>query len=156
MSMKVIRASALMLAMLFLAGCAEGNLATYEVAGTVKFQDGTHPKFGDIEFYCPSAQVNARGKIARDGTFTVSTFEPSDGAVEGHHDIIIMQQVGHYLLADSKSTIRHDHGSLIDASYFDYRTSNLSCEIAPGVNEVALVVRKRPRQTKEGTALPSH
>jgi hypothetical protein len=136
---------------LSLAGC-DSNLPTYEVAGTVEFSDGTKPKFGDIEFYSPDHKINARGKINRDGTFTVSTFEDGDGAVVGHHQIVIMQQVGSYLLAKSESKIKHDHGSLIDRRYFDYRTSDLICEIKAGQNKVFLVVEKLPRQTPEGLA----
>lgn len=127
-------------------------MPTYEVAGTVVFEDGTKPMFGDIEFYSPQFEVNAHGKIKRDGTFTVSTFQDDDGAVIGYHEIVIMQQVGNYLLAKTDSRIKHDHGSLIDRSHFDYRTSRLDCEIKAGKNEVNLVVKKLPRQTDEGLA----
>lgn len=137
--------------LLSLVGC-NSNLPTYEVAGTVVFEDGTKPKFGDIEFYSPQFEVNAHGKINRDGTFTVTTFQDGDGAVIGYHEIVIMQQVGNYLLAKTDSRIKHDHGSLIDKSHFDYRTSRLDCEIKAGKNEVQLVVKKLPRQTDEGLA----
>ncbi len=134
-----------------LVGCGDGNLPTYEVIGKVEFDDGTHPKFGDIEFYSHKHKVNARGNIDRDGYFTVSTYEEGDGAVEGLHQIVIMQQVGNYLLANTDQQIKHDHGSLIKPSYFDYRTSGLSCEIVPGEkNPVTLIIEKRPDQTSEG------
>ena len=132
-----------------LAGC-NSNAPTYKVEGTVEFEDGTRPKFGNIEFYSPQFKINARGKINRDGAFTVTTFDEDDGAVIGYHDIVIMQQVGSYLLAKTESTIKHDHGSLIDKRHFDYRTSGLSCNIENGTNEILLVVKKLPRQTKEG------
>ena len=132
-----------------LLGCS-GNLPTYEVIGTVEFEDGTCPMFGTIEFFSPEFKINAHGKVNRDGSFTVSTFEDGDGAVLGHHDIVIMQQVGNYLLAKSDIEIDHDHGSLIDKSHFDYRTTGLSCEIKAEKNEVNLIVKKLPRQTKDG------
>jgi hypothetical protein len=136
--------------LLLMAGCGEGNLPTHEVVGTVEFSDGAKAKFGDIEFYSAEFKINARGKVNRDGTFTVSTFEKGDGAVAGHHEIVIMQQVGNYLLAKRDSKIKHDHGSLIDKKYFDYRTSGLSCEVSEGKNEFRLVVEKMPRQTSDG------
>jgi len=144
--------AAISFCLLPLIGCGDGNLETHEVSGTVEFADGTKAKFGDVEFYSPQHKINARGKIKRDGTFTVSTFKEGDGAVAGHHEIVIMQQVGSYLLAKLDSKIHHDHGSLIDKKHFDYRTSQLSCEIDAGTNEVHLVVKKLPRQTPDGMA----
>ena len=97
-----------------------------------------------------SFKINAHGKINRDGTFSVSTYDDGDGAVAGPQKIIIMQQVGNYLNAKSQLKIKHDHGSLIDKKYFDYRKSGLECEIEPGENHVHLVVEKLPRQTEDG------
>jgi hypothetical protein len=135
---------------LVLTGCGNGNLPTYPIVGSVEFEDGTIPKFGNIEFYSPEFKINARGSIARDGSFTVSTYSDDDGAVAGKHQVVIMQQVGSYLLAKSDSKIKHDHGSLIHPSHFDYRTSGLSCEITPGENAIRFVLKKMPRQTEDG------
>lgn len=139
--------------MLFLSGCGAGNLPTYPVEGIVEFEDGERLKFGNIEFYSPEHQINARGVIARDGTFTLTTYREGDGAVEGRHEIIIMQQVGDYFLANSEAQIQHDHGGLIDTSHFDYQSSGLSCQIEPGPNRLRLIVRKRKRQTEDGLPL---
>jgi len=136
---------------LLLSGCND-NLPTHKVLGTVEFSDGKKAMFGNVEFYSDQYKINARGNINRDGTFTVSTYNEGDGAVAGPQKIIIMQQVGNYLLANSNNQIKHDHGSLIDRRYFDYRTSGLECEIEPGDNHIRLVVKKLPRQTKEGLA----
>ncbi len=138
---------------LLLSGCGWGNLATHQVEGIVEFEDGERLKFGNIEFYSPEHQINARGTIARDGTFTLTTYNEGDGAVEGRHEIIIMQQVGDYFLAGAGVEIEHDHGGLIDTSHFDYQTSGLSCQIEPGLNRIQLIVRKRKRQTEDGLPL---
>ena len=106
--------------------------------------------FGDIEFYNAQHKINARGKIDRDGSFTVGTYTENDGAVEGKHQIITMQVSGDYLTEKLSDSIKHDHGALINASFFDYRTSGLECEIVPGDNQVNLTVEKNPRQTSEG------
>lgn len=141
------------LAMLLLtgiAGCSSDQLPTYPVEGTIRFKDGSFPKFGDIEFYSAAHQINARGKINRDGSFTVGTYEQDDGAVEGKHQITVLQISGNHLTADYNDEIKHDHGALVHTAYFDYRTSDLECNIKQETNRVELVVRKNPRQTEEG------
>ncbi len=131
-------------------GCSSDQLPTHPVIGTIQFSDGTHPMFGDIEFYNSQHKINARGKIERDGSFTVGTYTDNDGAVEGKHQIIALQVSGDYLTEKLSDSIKHDHGDLINSSYFDYRTSGLECEIVQGDNQVNLTVRKNPRQTNEG------
>ncbi len=136
---------------LCLSGCGDGRLATYPVQGQLKFEDGTTPMFGNIEFYNAQHKLNARGKVNKDGTFTVGTYEDSDGAVEGEHKIVVQQHTGSYLAGHVKVPIKHDHGELIHSDYFDYRTSDLKCNIKKGKqNPVELVLRKNPRQTEEG------
>jgi len=133
-----------------LAGCHSDQLPTYPVEGTIRFEDGSFPKFGDIEFYSATHRINARGKINRDGSFKVGTYEPNDGAVEGNHKIIVIQISGTYLTAKYNDEIKHDHGALVNTSYFDYRTSDLECNIERKSNPVELIVRKNPRQTEDG------
>ena len=133
-----------------LAGCHSDQLPTFPVEGTIRFEDGSFPKFGDIEFYSATHRINARGKINRDGSFTVGTYAPNDGAVEGEHKIIVIQISGTYLTAKYNDEIKHDHGSLVNTSYFDYRSSDLECNIERKSNPVELIVRKNPRQTEDG------
>ena len=140
----------LLLLLVACVGCGSGQLPTHAVEGSVKFEDGTTVMFGDIEFFSVDHKINARGKINRDGTFTVGTYAENDGAVEGRHQIVIQQMTGSYLTAKYNDQIKHDHGELIDSAYFDYRTSGLECTISPGTNEVELTVKKLPRQTAEG------
>lgn len=116
----------------------------------MRFEDGSELMFGDVEFFSVDHRLNARGKIRRDGTFTVGTFAESDGAVAGKHQIVILQVSGSYLTERLSDQIKHDHGDLIDSVYFDYRTSDLECTIVPGVNRVDLIVRKDPQQTDDG------
>ncbi len=133
-----------------LSGCNSDQLPTYPVEGTIRFADGTFPKFGDIEFYNEDHRINARGKINRDGSFTVGTYAQKDGAVEGKQKIIVIQISGTYLTAKYNDDIKHDHGALVNTSYFDYRTSDLEWDIQAETNKVELVVRKNPRQTVDG------
>jgi len=132
-------------------GCNSGQLATFPVEGSVKFEDGTFPRFGAVEFYNAKHEINARGKIQRDGTFTVGTYGEDDGAVEGTHQIVLIQVTGSYLTAKLADQIKHDHGDLISTTYFDYRTSELECTItSDGPNKVELEVKKNPKQTEDG------
>ena len=141
-----------LLAILFMSGCGNGQLQTYPVSGQLKFEDGTVPRFGDIEFYNATHKINARGKINRDGTFTVSTYGEDDGAVVGKHRIVIIQIVGSQFLAHNKESeqIVHDHGKLINQRYGDYRTSDLECTIVDKENKVELTLEKNPNQTEDG------
>ncbi len=103
--------------------------------------------FGDIEFYNAEHQINARGKINRDGTFTVGTYKDNDGAVEGEHKIVIIQNTGSVLEDQFKVKINHNHGGLVDRAYIDYRTSGLSCTVKPGINQFELVVKRSSDQS---------
>ena len=133
-----------------LVGCGSEQLPVYPVDGTVRFEDGSKVMFGDIEFFNAEHRLNARGKINRDGTFEVGTFTDNDGAVAGTHKVIILQVTGNYLTEKLSDDIKHDHGELVNSAYFDYRTSDLECEIVPGQNPIEFVVKKNPRQTEDG------
>ena len=132
-------------------GCNDGRLTTFPVSGKVVFEDGGYPMFGDIEFYEPTKQINARGKIARDGTFSLGTYEKDDGAVEGNHKVVIIQRTRNHYAAQVESAIEHDHGDLIDDLYFDYRTSGLTAEIkSVENNQLELTVKRMPeREAKD-------
>lgn len=99
--------------------------------------------FGDIEFYCDEHKINARGKIDRDGSFTVGTYSENDGAVAGNHQIVIIQTTGNHLTQEFNDQIKHDHGELVDLNYFDYRTSGLECDIGPQPNRIELTIRNK-------------
>lgn len=127
--------------LLLLAGC--GGEATYKVEGKIEFADGTPVMFGDIEFLNRERKLNARGKIKRDGTFTVSTFGRNDGAVEGQHEVTIQQFVTIPLAEHQVTTIHHDHGSLVHEKYRSYEKSDLTVTIErKSPNETVLVVEK--------------
>ena len=130
--------------LLSFAGCGGGKYATHPVKGQVRFEDGSTPQFGQIEFYHSDAKLNARGTIESDGSFTVGTYSDGDGAIEGNHQIVIIQNTGTVLADRMGVEIHHDHGDIVDRSYFDYRTTSLSCYIRKGENTVELVVKKNP------------
>ena len=132
-------------------GCGNGQFKTFPISGSVAFEDGDgYPKFGDIEFYNEANKINARGKLNRDGTFTVGTYEDADGAVEGTHQVIIIQRTRNHLTAQLEQEITHNHGDLIDLKYYDYRGSDLVAKVeASETNNIKLLVKRLPDKKQE-------
>jgi hypothetical protein len=135
-------------------GCGSNQIPTHAIEGIIEFEDGTSPMFGNIEFYSAEHKLNARGKISRDGTFTVGTYDEGDGAVAGNQKIAVLQISGSYLTEKFSDRIQHDHGQLIDPVHGDYKTSGLEFLVVPGLNRIQLTVRKRRQQNAEG--MPKH
>ena len=119
-------------------GC--GGIATYPVSGSLEFEDGEPVMFGTIEFLNRDTKLNARGKINRDGSFSVGTFEKEDGAVLGVHEVTIQQFTSLPLTANQNVKIDHDHGKLVADKYKTYESSDLRVTIKKPNNELRLVV----------------
>ena len=62
-----------------------------KVRGNITF-DGTVVSSGSVEFW-PDAGRPARGEIKEDGSYELTTFEPGDGAIVGHHVVTIRSSV---------------------------------------------------------------
>lgn len=120
-------------------GCKQSE-NIYPVSGTIVFEDGSPVMFGDIEFQASQELINARGKIQRDGSFTVGTRSKSDGAILGEHKVVIVQTVTNHFNLD----VVHDHGHTVDPLYSSYQTTDLTVEVKPEKNQLNLVVKKRP------------
>lgn len=75
-------------------GCGAQGQAHFPAGGSVRFeQDGTSATFGDIEFRSEEDPVVvARGKIQKDGTFTVNAGN-NRGTVAGWHTVVILQPI---------------------------------------------------------------
>lgn len=87
--------------------------------------------------------MNARGKIATDGTFQLGTYSSDDGAVAGDHEVIVIQVISSPPIGAPKVKHEADHGAAIDTKHADYGTSGLKVTIqANGVNEPRLVVER--------------
>ena len=76
-----------------LAGCGSQHPPTYPVTGKVVFGDGTTLTSGGIIISEPVSggefPVNARSKIADDGSFRLSTYDSGDGATAGEHRFLV-------------------------------------------------------------------
>jgi hypothetical protein len=73
------------LACAFLSGCGGPKIA--KVTGRVTY-DGKPVTEGKIRFYPESGRM-ALGNIGPDGTYTLTTFKPDDGALIGTHQVAI-------------------------------------------------------------------
>ena len=88
-----------LLVALTVAGCGEGP-EYLPVTGTVKYSDGTVPK-GDapaITFQPVDAgpkRKGASGTIADDGTFSLHTIQPGDGAQPGDYKVTVHVMKGY-------------------------------------------------------------
>lgn len=74
-----------------LVGCTPAGEKTYPVSGLVRFSDGRVLREGSVEFEVigRTPPITATGVIAADGTFTLGTYESSDGAFPGRHRVAI-------------------------------------------------------------------
>jgi hypothetical protein len=122
-----------------LAGCSDGRLPTYPVEGQVVFDDGRPVRTGFIEFLSDEHGINARGTIARDGTFQLTTYQTDDGAVGGRHQAVILQ----FLAQENVPGIRHDHGDPVSLKHSDYDTSGLEFVVEPNRSNSLRVVVER-------------
>lgn len=126
-------------------GCS-GRLKTHPVNGRVQFVGGAPARLGNIEFTSREHAIQARGTIASDGTFSLSTYEEGDGAVAGLHDCVIVQ----FVVTEDIAGHRPSTLGVIDRKYGNYATSGLEVEIEPDVrNEIVIEIeplRKSSRQ----------
>jgi hypothetical protein len=93
--------------------------------------------WGTIEFYCAESKIAARGKIAADGTFRLSTYADGDGAVAGKHVVSIAQAQ----LQGQPHTHAHAPLKVVPPRYADPQTSKLEFTVDPrGDNKCELTI----------------
>ena len=129
----------LFLALLALVGgCGPSHPPTYAVVGKVVFENGEACQLGTIEFRSLEHLVSARGKLEKDGTFQLSTWEPEDGAVAGKHQVIVQQLI----ITEDLSFAAHGHGPRVNPRYGDYATSGLEVTVEPiEKNEITITLK---------------
>ncbi len=123
-------------------GCGPNHPKTYPVQGRVFFDDGRNVEQGSVEFRLDSESDSqrtvARGKINPDGSFSLSTFEPGDGALPGKYKVIVQQMV----IAEGFKK-GHQHGPRVPSRYAEYGNSGLTAEVKPEPkNTIELKLKK--------------
>lgn len=133
-----------------LPGCGSGKLPTYPVTGKVTFENG-HPLTTGGIVLCESLDVQsdgvpvvARGKIEKDGTFELFTFEEGDGVVAGKHRVLVRAQ------RDEDDYLKRGivPRPVIDERFEDYETSGLELTVEEDDNDFPIVVTP-PERTIE-------
>ena len=141
--------------MLFLTGC--GSHRTYPVQGKVVYPDGSPMKGGAVMFEPVDVEksdakgssdkpVMARGAIAEDGTFALSTFGEEDGAPPGHYRVLVRAQVKkHGRGVDENAPDPQWDPFQIHPKFQDFKTSGLEFTIEPRANNFTIHVEKAPK-----------
>lgn len=122
-----MRCLGLLMLLTLVLGCDSGRVSTYPVRGHVQFADGDPVRVGTIELESLEFGTNATGRIQEDGSFVLGTYEPTDGAAEGEHRVIVVQ------IIVNDGTLRHtkDHGRPVSRQYGSYSTSDLVATVEP-------------------------
>jgi hypothetical protein len=125
---------AVVTATLSLAGCGSGGRVP--IAGKVKFKDGSDVSV--LAGYGVTFQKDKEssvGDIQPDGSFTMTTLSQNDGVLPGRHEIIVTPP-------PPPNPDQPPPKPSIPSKYFDFGTSGLSAEIAPGKGQVELELER--------------
>jgi len=116
-----------------LVGCDSGPPVA-PVQGKVLYNGEPLP-FGSVTFQ-PSSGQPAKGEIQPDGTFTLSTFAPNDGAIVGTHKVRIACYTSQDPNRQQPTGGEQSLGQLlIPREYTMFDTSKLTAEVKPEGNE---------------------
>ena len=137
--------------LLLVAGCSNQPPA-YPTKGKVVFPNGTPVHTGTVELRSRKFGNQARGTIAKDGTFVLSTYGTDDGAVEGLHDCVVVQ----FVVAEDLKTPKHSTFGVIHPRYGSYTSSGLSCEILPREDNTITLTVEGVGRLSDGGAEKDH
>src|SRR5438874_8788812 len=121
-----------------LVGC--GSSGVYPVQGQVVWRNGSPAKelAGSLIFFeQPDKQMSARGQIASDGSFRLTTHKENDGAPAGEH-VVLLVEIGRKHLGGPDSTLLAP--GKIDSRYSSHSTTDLKATVKPGTNKITLTV----------------
>jgi hypothetical protein len=107
-------------------GCSNGQLPTYPVSGRVIFPDGSPVHMGSIEFKSLEHPIQARGTIANDGSFRLSTYGENDGAVAGNHRCVVTQ----FVIVEDIPNFKPSHEGVVHPRFGSYQTSGLEFDVS--------------------------
>lgn len=118
---------------LLAASCGSSRPAVYPVRGQVAFKGRPTP--GAIVVFHPANNddpkaLRPNGQVKEDGSFTLSTFKPDDGAPEGEYDVAIVWTAG------AKPNAQGDIPNKLPEHYADPHTSGLRVKVEKGTNNL--------------------
>ena len=125
---RLARACAAALLLATCGGCGQQGLPVAPTSGKVTI-DGRDVPQGSVIFI-PAKGRSATGTIRPDGTFTLTTYRPNDGALLGLHQVAISgAEVGEDF---DPRKLEQSVKWLVPPRYRDPTTSGLSFEVAEG------------------------
>ncbi|QDT66991.1 hypothetical protein [Calycomorphotria hydatis] len=117
-----------------LAGCQQADRDEVSPVKGVVIYQGNPLSGGSIQFIPDSSQGTtgrmATGKIGPDGTFELTTYEPGDGALPGHHKVTISYYESEEF--DPENPTLSESKSLVPEKYGDPTQSGLNAEVLSG------------------------
>jgi len=133
-----VRSVVIAVSTLLISGCGSGGV--YPVHGQVVWKDGSPAKelAGCLVFFDqPDKQMSARGQIANDGSFRLTTHKENDGAPAGDH-VVLLVEIGRKHLGGPDGTLLAP--GKIDSRYSSHSTTELKATVKPGTNKITLTV----------------
>jgi hypothetical protein len=125
----------LILGLLLFAGCGYQRPALpapVPARGKVLLPSGQPLRGGRIQLNrLDPPLVDAFGDVGSDGSFTLTTYQPDDGAVPGRYVVTISPYNYHH---KSGSPVKLDNAAQIPVKYLETETSKLEVEITNGEN----------------------
>src|SRR5207249_10721054 len=134
----IVRCFAIAVLPIVACGCSRGGV--YPVQGQVVWKNGSPAKelAGSLIFFeQPDKQMSARGQIASDGSFRLTTHKENDGAPAGDH-VVLLVEIGRKHLGGPDSTLLAP--GKIDSRYSSHSTTDLKATVKPGTNKITLTV----------------
>ena len=118
-------------------GCGAAGPKTAIVRGTVTYKGKPVPN-GTVTFI-PASGHHATGDIRPDGSYTLTSFRPGDGAIPGTYKVIVVA------MQDMTGRLPEDRNPLpppiVPNKYTSIATTDISVEVKEGENQIDLPLR---------------
>jgi hypothetical protein len=119
-----------------LAGCGDNRPRTAVVRGTVTYKGKPVPN-GTVNFI-PAEGPAATGDIARDGSYSLTTFRKGDGAILGTHKVVVVAMQDQSGVAVEASTPLPP--PIVPMKYTSLSTTDLQADVKDQENTINLVL----------------
>jgi hypothetical protein len=152
-ALSIVPVCLMSLSLLAVCGCGSGGgNKTYKVTGKVTFSDGSPLTEGIVVF--SGDAMEAKGGINADGTYSLTSYKPGDGAPAGFYKVYlggniykpaatpappVDPTIEQYL----ESTTTSGSSVYIDEKFRDVSTSGLTCEVK-GKTTFNITVERAP------------
>jgi hypothetical protein len=132
----------LLFLVVYASGCGSGRC---KVTGRVTYDDGSPVEAGTVigEATVNGKPVGVQGNIARDGTFSLGSSRPGDGALPGNYRVLVMP------VALGDSELAAGKRPAFGGKYTKFETSGITFEVKPEANVLNITVERPKPKPKE-------